>query len=139
MSFLKLQITRSAFVHALIATLPAFAQTFEIDNFTIDAGGAMTISTGAFELSGTIAQPDAGTLPEAGFTLEGGFWPGNAVACPHLADMNHDRKIDGEDISLFVSCEMLPGMGCECADLDENEYIDFVDLDLFVDQLLVPM
>ena len=48
---------------------------FEITSATIDAGGG-TSSGGTFELTGTIAQPDADPQQSAGgeFVLAGGFW-----------------------------------------------------------------
>jgi hypothetical protein len=48
-------------------------QTYSIDWFTIDGGGG-TSSGGAYSLSGTIGQPDAGRMSGGNFTLEGGFW-----------------------------------------------------------------
>jgi len=42
---------------------------------TIDNGGAMFSSGGVYQLSGSIGQPDAGTLSGA-YTLAGGFWGG---------------------------------------------------------------
>lgn len=44
---------------------------------TIDGGGG-TSTGGAYTLSGTIGQPDAGTLSSPGgtYTLNGGFWGG---------------------------------------------------------------
>ena len=56
------------------------AQTYELSWWTVDAGGAMGAAGGAFTLSGTAGQPDAGP-PQAGgtYTLAGGFW---GVALP---------------------------------------------------------
>ena len=51
----------------------AVSQSFSIDWFTIDGGGG-TSTGGAFSVSGTIAQPDAGALSGGNFTLQGGFW-----------------------------------------------------------------
>jgi hypothetical protein len=69
------------FLHTLVVLLilagPARAQ-YAIDWFTIDGGGG-TSSGGAYTLSGTIGQSDAGTLHGGSFTLEGGFWPGIIV------------------------------------------------------------
>src|SRR5256884_5487033 len=36
-------------------------------------------SGGNYTLSGTVGQPDAGTLSGGNYTLEGGFWPGIVV------------------------------------------------------------
>ena len=50
------------------------AQPFAIDWFTIDGGGGVS-SGGAFTLSGTIGQWDAGpTMLGGNFALTGGFW-----------------------------------------------------------------
>ncbi len=52
----------------------AFAQ-YSIDWFTVDGGGGTT-SDGRYEISGTIGQPDAGTLLAGNYVIEGGFWSG---------------------------------------------------------------
>ena len=49
------------------------AQPYEISWFTVDGGGG-TSSGGAYTVSGTIGQPDAGQLAGGGYTLSGGFW-----------------------------------------------------------------
>ena len=49
------------------------AQNYSIDWFTIDGGGG-TSSGGAYSLSGTIGQPDAGILSGGAYFLTGGFW-----------------------------------------------------------------
>ena len=51
----------------------ARAQNFTIDWFTIDGGGG-SCTGGAYAVSGTIGQPDAGKLSGESYTLEGGFW-----------------------------------------------------------------
>ena len=59
---------------ALLAGLPATeAQTFNIDWATIDGGGG-TSSGGIFSVSGTIGQPDAGSMTGGSYSLLGGFW-----------------------------------------------------------------
>jgi hypothetical protein len=55
---------------SLVST--ARAQNYTIDWFTIDGGGTST--GGVYSLSGTIGQPDAGTLTNGQYTLVGGFW-----------------------------------------------------------------
>jgi hypothetical protein len=61
--------------------------TFDLSWNTMDAGGGTTTSTsGAFELSGTIGQPDASApgamIGSGGLTLTGGFWIAAAPAAP---------------------------------------------------------
>jgi hypothetical protein len=41
---------------------------------TIDGGGATLSTGGAFALSGTVGQPDAGALSGDVYSLKGGFW-----------------------------------------------------------------
>ena len=41
---------------------------------SIDGGGAMLSTGGAYSLGGTIGQFDAGTLSGGTYTLTGGFW-----------------------------------------------------------------
>ena len=55
------------------------AQSFSLDWFTIDGGGGTSVGA-SFALSGSIGQPDAGTLRGGVFVLEGGFWSGVAAA-----------------------------------------------------------
>lgn len=58
----------------LILPFSATAQ-YAIDWYTIDGGGG-TSSGGGYTLSGTIGQPDAGTLVGGNYRLDGGFWGG---------------------------------------------------------------
>ncbi len=41
---------------------------------SIDGGGYMASSGGAYVVTGTIGQPDAGTLSSTPYVLQGGFW-----------------------------------------------------------------
>ena len=60
----------AAFV--LLVCNSAFAQ-YSIDWFTVDGGGG-TSSVGLYEISGTIGQPDAGSVSAGNYVIEGGFW-----------------------------------------------------------------
>jgi hypothetical protein len=51
----------------------ARAQIYSIDSFTI-AGGSGTSTGGAFAVSGTLGQSDAGTMSGGNYSLAGGFW-----------------------------------------------------------------
>lgn len=91
-------------VTSLLLTSTVSAEDFSLDWWTIDNGGALFITGGSFELSGTIGQPDAGTVLTGGeFELSGGFWPG-AVAGPAICrgDLNCDDWIDFNDINPFI-------------------------------------
>ena len=63
----------------LLATA-AQAQNYAITWYTVDGGGG-TSTNGVYTVSGTIGQPDAGTLTGGNFTLQGGFW-GDVAAVP---------------------------------------------------------
>ena len=60
----------------LVAASLASAQTGEWDAAwsTIDGGGATSRGGNRFALSGTIGQPDTGSMEGQGYTLYGGFW-----------------------------------------------------------------
>jgi len=57
----------------LLLSMSAHAQSYSIDWFKIAAGGG-TSTGGVYSVSGTIGQPDAGTLSGGSYTLAGGFW-----------------------------------------------------------------
>ena len=60
----------------ILVALPfSAAAQYAIDWYTIDGGGG-TSSGGGYTLSGTIGQPDAGTLMGGNYVLQGGFWGG---------------------------------------------------------------
>lgn len=64
----------AAFTFAILSAFTAHAQTFAIDRFVLSGGGG-TSTNGAFNLTGTIGQPDAGGPMTGGsYLLTGGFW-----------------------------------------------------------------
>lgn len=71
------RLSGMGFAATLLMASAGMAQVYDVPWFTIDAGGAMGLSGGAFSMSGTTGQHDAGAAMSGGtFTLEGGFWPG---------------------------------------------------------------
>ena len=59
----------------VLAASAAGAQPYEIDWWTVDGGGAMNGTGGAYTLSGTIGQADAGgPYTGAPYMLHSGFW-----------------------------------------------------------------
>ena len=74
------------------------AQTYKIDWYTIDGGGG-TSSGGAYSLSGTIGQPDAGTLAGGSYLLAGGFW-GGAFAVQQVGSPTLFISRVGPDVQL---------------------------------------
>jgi hypothetical protein len=57
---------------------PASAQ-YSIPWSTIDGGGTSAAVGGAYSVSGTIGQPDAGRLNGGSYSLIGGFWVGGGT------------------------------------------------------------
>lgn len=56
-------------------TLAAPESNFSIPWWTVDGGGGVS-SGGAYTLSGTVGQPDAGLHSGGVYTLDGGYWGG---------------------------------------------------------------
>jgi len=60
----------------LLSVSTAFAQPaglYDLSWNTIDGGGGTSAASG-YTLTGTLGQPDAGTLSGGSYTLQGGFW-----------------------------------------------------------------
>ena len=103
---------------------------YDLSWHTIDGGGVMFSTGGAFELSGTIGQPDAGGPlfgpPGSGYELTGGFWFALAPG-----DCNSDGGVTLFDYGDFESCLSGPGAGvapgCACFDVNRDGRIDLRD------------
>ena len=92
---MKTQIKILLFAIIASAPLLAGAQNYSIDWYTIDGGGG-TSTNGQYSLSGTIGQPDAGTLSGGGFTVQGGFWAGvSEVVVPGSPELTIRLLSDG--------------------------------------------
>jgi len=93
---------------------------------TCDGGGVIFSSAGTVELSGTIGQPDAGTMTGARLVLTGGFWFSLAPG-----DCNTDGLVDLSDYAQWSACLVGPHVrlpaGCACFDLDRDGDIDLFD------------
>lgn len=112
-------------------SLPARAA--EVDWFTVDCGGTASSTGGAFELAGTIGQPDAGPVMTGGsFALSGGFWSGIHVVGPAIpGDCDGDGDVDLDDYANMEVCLLGPagnsGSGCVCLDVDADNDVDLAD------------
>ena len=105
----------------------ATADDSNLDWYTIDSGGAMSSTGGDFDLSGTIGQPDAGTMSGGDFALAGGFWPAAFRDCP--ADLNGDAMVDLFDLQILLSNYGTPsGAHPVDGDLDGDGDVDLADL-----------
>ena len=115
------------------------AQTFDIDWYTVDDGGEMFTAGGAYELSGTIGQPDAGVMTGGDFELVGGFWAiggGDNPPCDPC-DMNCDGDVSALDIEPFL--DLLFGGANPCntctGDVNGDGSIDALDIEPFLNCL----
>ena len=108
----------------LLMVVPGFGD-YELSWYTIDGGGGRSRG-GAYELMGTIGQPDAAYSAGSGYELLGGFWPGGPLCF-----------VDFESFSRFAEYWLVTGTGLP-ADLYEDEYdiVDGLDLKVFVEQWL---
>jgi hypothetical protein len=93
----------SAVVLSCLALCPAArAQSFTINWYTIDAGGGTSVG-GAYTLTATIGQFDAGAPMSGGpFLLEAGYWPGLSGPPPCRADFNNDTRVNSQDFFDFL-------------------------------------
>ncbi len=111
------------------------ADTFTLNWYTFDGGGALGITGGTFELSGTIGQPDASVTPMIGgnFELVGGFWPIASGSPVCRGDCNCDGTVNFDDINPFVAA-LSGGTPCSVDNCDVNGdgVISFSDINPFV-------
>ena len=71
---MKKYTSYAVLITAVILLTPELrAQSYTIDWYTIGGGGGAS-SGGDFTLSGTIGQPEAGTMSGDNYSLAGGFW-----------------------------------------------------------------
>ena len=116
-------------VLAVTATAVVTTPDFDLGWYTLDSGGTTSATGGAFELSGTVGQPDAGVKPMegGGFELTGGFWFRLAPG-----DCNEDGGVNLFDCGDFEACMVGPSIGpggapCPCFDLDADNDVDLAD------------
>ncbi len=69
----------SRFVYSMVAVSLALAghahaQGYSIGWSSLDGGGQIPSTGPTYRVSGTIGQPDAGTLASASYSVQGGFW-----------------------------------------------------------------
>jgi hypothetical protein len=120
----RMTFNRVATAVALIACAHSAQAQLSIDWSTFDGGGAMFTTGGAFELSGTIGQHDAGSFsaPMTGgaFELVGGFWVvAGGCACP--GDGDGDCSVTLSDLSLLLAAfGCCSPAGCYLAAADFN-------------------
>ena len=70
---MKMGILKVFFGTGVFCLCAAASAQYSIDWYTIDGGGG-TSTGGVYTVSGTIGQPDAGTMSGGNYSLTGGFW-----------------------------------------------------------------
>jgi hypothetical protein len=115
-----------------VATSTCSAQTFDLSWNSIDGGGATFSHGGAFQLGGTIGQPDAGAAMTGGaWSLAGGFWPGAGAPAqaPCSGDIDGDRSVSLSDLAILLShYGMTTGAAPSDGDLNADGDVDLNDL-----------
>ena len=129
---MKLDATKRYWLIGMAVTTAAMVVAagepeFEMTRSTIDGGGVMRSTGDDFELSGTIGQPDAGTMTGDDYELSGGFWFGLAPT-----DCNEDGLVSLFDHESFTACLLGPSGGigagpCPCFDVDRDGDITLND------------
>jgi len=102
----------------LVAAVPALGE-YNISWHTIDGGGGVS-SGGQYIVTGTIGQADAGVMSGGDYELLGGFWPGEPLC---TVNFHHFAR--------FAEYWLEAGIGLP-ADLYEDDFVDLLDLELFV-------
>ncbi|MBU0494529.1 MAG: hypothetical protein KKA73_18195 [Chloroflexi bacterium] len=79
---LKNKTTLALIACLLAVAVPLLAQAsagYDLSWWTVDGGGGTLGAAGGYSLTGTIGQPEAGSLGDGAYTLSGGFWPGGRL------------------------------------------------------------
>jgi hypothetical protein len=100
-AFMKLAVC--VFGGALAAGSPCIAQ-LSIGWSTVDGGGGVS-SGGVFTLSGTIGQPDAGSMSGGAISCLGGYWAGAGAGGPCYANCDASTQppvLNVGDFSCFL-------------------------------------
>ena len=79
LAFLLLGLTNLA--------LAETSATYDLSWWTVDAGGATSLTSGSYTLSGTAGQPDAGSLSAGLYDLAGGFWQAMIIKISNFLPM----------------------------------------------------
>lgn len=113
----------------LLTVATAGGAGLEMHRYTVDGGGAVRLQNGAYEISGSIGQSDAGTLSAGAFQITGGYWFELAQG-----DCNEDSGVNLFDYEAFAACQTGEGGGvtadCVCQDFDEDDDVDLLDFQI---------
>ncbi|MFC1781952.1 hypothetical protein ACFL02_00010 [Planctomycetota bacterium] len=108
---------------AISSTQAQSGDGYDLSWNTIDGGGGKSMG-GAYELEGTIGQPDAGVMEGGGYILAGGFWPGSRWC-----------HVDIPDLFNFLQDWLKTGPGW-AGDLNDDNSVDLVDYNIIANHWL---
>ena len=118
----------------LLAATTASAQNYDLSWYSIDGGSMFTVG-GAWELSGTIGQPDVGVpMAGGGFELIGGFAAVTAGGTPPTCsgDLDGDGDTDLADLGILLADFGCTAPGPCVGDLDGDGDTDLADLGILL-------
>lgn len=78
---------------------------FDLDWYTADGGGAMSLAGDSYEFGATVGQPDAGLMSGGAYELGGGFWYGVASQSGCYANCDNSTTppvLSANDFSCFL-------------------------------------
>lgn len=117
---------------SMLTATTARAQSFDLSWHTIDCGGAIFSVGGAFQLGGTIGQPDAAVMTGGTFELIGGFWAAATAErdCGDcVGDLNVSGAVELADLAMLLSnFGTLSGASCPEGDIQPDGGDGDVDL-----------
>src|SRR5690606_27103917 len=108
----------------------AFAQ-LHIDWYTIDSGGGTSYS-GAFSLTGTIGQHDAGGAAAGTFACIGGFWAAHAAASPCYANCDGSTASPVLNVNDFICFQAAFAAGAPYANCDQSTAPPLLNVNDFI-------
>ncbi len=125
-------------ITSLLAVCSITLAEWDLEWRTVDGGGVMRSTSGSFELSGTIGQPDAGWSEGQTLSLTGGFWFEHAPG-----DCGLDGAVNIQDAAGFEGCADGPNSpdvpsSCTCLDFDGDGDVDLRDAAAFQSSFTVP-
>lgn len=124
-----MKMMRLGFALAVLLSASFACGDYKIVWSTIDGGGG-TMTGGAYTLTGTIGQPNAGASSGGGYELLGGFWAGGPLCFVNLEDFAHFAQY-------WLDAPCSPdNTWCGGADLDMSGDVTLADFGRFLDAWL---
>jgi len=117
---------------AAVASCAATASAqYTIDWYTIDGGGG-TSTGGVFSLSGTIGQPDAGTMSAGTTTLSGGYWSVAGGPAPCYANCDGSTIAPILNVNDFICFQTKFAQGDPYANCDNSTIAPILNVNDFI-------